>query len=59
MFGNSRFVGRDNVLYDKSIGVRPAIEVSKTNVEYQKVDRNINFLLIFRGILTKKREYNI
>ena len=26
MFGNSRFVGRDNVLYDKSIGVRPAIE---------------------------------
>lgn len=34
MFGNSRFVGRDNVLYDKSIGVRPAIEVSKTNIEY-------------------------
>ena len=59
MFGNSRFVVCDNVLYDKSIGVRPAIEVSKTNVEYQKVDRNINFLLIFRGILTKKREYNI
>lgn len=34
MFGNSRFVGCDNVLYDKSIGVRLAIEVSKTNVEY-------------------------
>ena len=59
MFGNSRFVVCDNVLYDKSIGVRPAIEVSKTNVEYQKIDRNIIFLLIFRGILTKKREYNI
>lgn len=34
MFGNSRFVVCDNVLYDKSIGVRPVIEVSKTNVEY-------------------------
>ena len=34
MFGNSCFVVCDNVLYDKSIGVRPAIEVSKTNVEY-------------------------
>ena len=34
MFGNSRFVDCDNVLYDKSIGVRLAIEVPKTNMEY-------------------------
>ena len=36
MFGNSRFVGSENFLYDKTIGVSAAIEVTKTKVEYRK-----------------------